>query len=354
MSVSLLPRGTTFARYCASIARCGGNIQKAAGDAGSRYGDNSAPAMILRGAVGAGSTRPDGSWGSALADFNLAAAEFFGLVRESSLLGRMSGLRRMPLGVQVLRSTAGASAYWVASGKSKPVTRMSFARDALPPLKIASLSVLTKELLFNADPASERYILADMVAAAREVQDLAFVDPANSGVAEERPASVTNGATTIAATGDPAADIAALIAAFPGDLASAYFVMHPTTAAGIGLSRDSGGSFQFADVGPRGGAILGIPVLTSRMVPIDSNGGIIALIDASGIAFGEGGSEVRSSDQASIEMSDTPGGDSVTPTGSSMVSLYQTNSTALLIEFETNWDRVRPGSVALIEGAAYA
>lgn len=353
MAVSLLPRGTTFARYCASLARCGGDVQKAAGDAAMRYGDTSMPALILRAAVGAGGTRPDASWGQALGDLTSAATEFFGLVRESSLLGRMAGVRRMPLAVQVLRSTAGASAYWVSSGAAKPISRLSFARDSLQPLKVAALSVLTKELLFNGDPASERFILSDMVAAAREVQDLAFVDPANGGVAEESPASVTNGATTIPATGNPAADVASLIAVFAGDLASAYLVMHPTTAASIALARDSGGSFQFPDVGPRGGAILGIPVLTSRMVPLDSSGGVIALIDASGIAVGEGITEVKTSNQATIEMESEPEGDSVTPTGSTQVSLFQAGSTALLIESETNWRAVRAGSVALIEGAAY-
>lgn len=354
MAVSILHRGTVFARYCASLARCGGDAQKAAGDAAMRYGDTSTPALILRAAVGAGSTRPDGSWGQALGDFNVAAAEFFGLVRESSLLGRMSGLRRMPLGVQVLRATSGASAYWASQGAAKPVGRMSFARDSLPPLKIASLSILTKELLFSADPRSEKFIISDLVAAARELQDLAFVDPANSGVAEESPASVTNGATTITATGDPAADVAALIAAGEGNLETSYLTMHPTTAASIGLARDAGGSFMFGDVGPRGGAILGVPVLTSRMVPIDSSGGIIALIDAGGIAVGEGATEVKTSNQATIEMESEPVGDSVTPTGSEMVSLYQTNSTALLIESEINWRAVRAGSVALIEGATYA
>lgn len=353
MAVSLLPRGTNFSRYCCSLARCGGNLQKAAGDAANRYGDNSVPALILRAAVGSGSSRPDASWGQALAEVNAASTEFFNLVRESSLLGRMAGVRRMPLAVQVLRSTVGASAYWVSPGAAKPISRMSFARDSLLPLKVAALSVLTNEVLFRGEAASERYILNDMVAAAREVQDLAFIDPLNSGVAEESPASVTYGATAVTGTGDPAADVASLIAAFSGDLSAAYFVMHPNTAAAIGLSRDSGGSFQFPDVGPRGGSILGMPVLTSRMVPIDSNGGIIALIDASGIAVGEGVTEVKASSHASIEMDSEPNGDSVTPTGSEMVSLYQTNSTALLVESEINWRAVRSGSVAIIEGAVY-
>jgi HK97 family phage major capsid protein len=216
-------------------------------------------------------------------------------------------------------------------------------------LKVASLTVLSDELVMNADPQSEAFVRADLVRALADTVDRSFIDPDNAGVTDVTPAAVTNGVTPIAATGDPAADIAALIEAFDGDLSTAYMVAHPTTGAQLALYRDAAGNFPFLDAGPRGGTVAGIPLLTARTVPRDSNGSPIALIDASGIAYGDESTEVKVSRQASVEMSDTPTSDS----GTILVSLFQIDATGVLIEQALNFKVARSGSVAVLSGADY-
>ncbi|MCZ4091682.1 hypothetical protein [Sinorhizobium psoraleae] len=82
------PRGMTFVRL--AIAK---SIEEGAAGAAvvaaGRWGEASEPARILRAAVGAMTTH---SLGDAFED---AAAEFFDLVGEMTIVGRMAGLRRV-------------------------------------------------------------------------------------------------------------------------------------------------------------------------------------------------------------------------------------------------------------------
>lgn len=275
------------------------------------------------------------------------AEEFFSLVREQSVLGRLNGLRRIPFNVRMLSVVGGTSAYWVGQGKWKPLSKPSLDGATLDPMKIATLVVATEEAM-RANPATELILLDDMKRAVSESLDEAFLDPDNAGVANEMPPSVTFGLTPVTSTGDPAADIAALVAAFGGDFSAAYFITDPTTATQIALARDAGGSFAFPDAGPRGGSILGIPLLVSRGSPRDSSGGQLALIDPTGIAANVEGIRVETSGEASLQMRDDP-----TDPATTLVSLYQTNSVAWIAEAGANWDVQRAGSVALITEATY-
>lgn len=283
-----------------------------------------------------------------MADFGSPEAEeFFSLVRDQSVLGRLIGLRRIPFNIRMLSVVGGTSAYWVGQGKWKPLSKPSLDGDTLKPMKVATLVVATEEAM-RANPATEMILLDDMKRAVSESLDEAFLDPSNAGIADEMPASVTYGVTPVTSTGDPAADIAALVAAFGGDFSAAYFITDPTTATQIALARDAGGSFAFPDAGPRGGSILGIPLLVSRGSPRDSSGGQLALIDPTGIAANLEGIRVQTSGETSLQMRDDP----ADPT-TSMVSLFQTNSVAWIAEAGANWDVQRAGSVAIITEAAY-
>jgi hypothetical protein len=56
--------------------------------------------------------------------------------------------------------------------------------------------------------------------------------------------------------------------------------------------------------------------------------------------------------EASLEMSDAPSHDSITPTGStSLVSMFQTNTVAIRAERTINWMRRRTQSVAYLTSA---
>lgn len=123
------------------------------------------------------------------------------------------------------------------------------------------------------------------------------------------------------------------------------------------------GQPEFPGITADGGTFLGKPVITSEYVPSDYDpdgagagaaGALVVLVKASDIFFGdEGGVQVDFSREASLEMADNPTGSSVTPTGSSMVSMFQTNSVAFRAERALNWMKRRPEAVAVLASVAW-
>ncbi|MGN7878566.1 phage major capsid family protein [Ensifer sp. 22460] len=336
VSVEILPKGLNFTRMALAKALGDGDDLNAAGIAEARWGASSAPARILR-AVGAGTFADMGN------EFRAAAVEFFSLVEQLSVLGRLAGTRRVPLRTRMLTATSGASSYWVQEGKPKPVSKMAFTSGSLASLKVASLAVITEELATSSDPAAEGVIRRDMLRSMAETIDVTLLDPANAGSAAS-PASITNGVVPISAGGDPAADLRLLIENFTGDLESAIFITTPSVAASL-ASADRPG------IGLRGGELLGAPAVASRSAPADS----IILVDTSALALGEGAAEVRTSRNGTIEMLDADlVQDATTGTGTSMVSLWQCNALGILSEREMNWELQRAGAVSMITGADYA
>lgn len=346
MTVSAFPKGTTFARMVIAKAIGQNNNAEAAGFAAARWGEASAPARLLKAAVSAGSTG-DPDFGPLSGEYGSAATEFIALVRQRSIIGRLSGLRRVPLHVPILLQTGGIEGSWVKEGRPIPLSKMVFERTTMDVLKIAAMTVITEELLTTSDPAAEQLIRADLVRALAEGSDGAFIDPANAGVPEEQPASVTHGLTAITSTGDFKSDLDRLVAGFPGDLSAAFLVGKPELLVQI-----SGA--EFPNVGARGGEIAGIPTLASEGVPNAGGQYQLALIDPTGIVYtaDDAAADVRVSRQGTIEMSDTPTNDGVTGAGSNQVSLWQNNCVAVAGLMRENWRVERPGSVRLLAGIA--
>ncbi|MGQ7816808.1 phage major capsid protein [Metapseudomonas furukawaii] len=276
-----------------------------------------------------------------------AAVEFFGLVMERSLLGRMTGLRRVPFYRRMLKMVAGSTGYWVSQGKPIPLSKPSISGSTLNPLKVCAIIAATDDAVTVGGPIVEKGFQRDMERALIDTLDAALIDAANAGIAEEMPASITNGAPSSAATADAADDIATLINLFDGDLGAAYFVTDATTATNMALLRTAEGGLIFPDVGARGGSVLGIPLLTSRASPRDSNGGQLALIDPTGIAYGAEGLAIEKAHHSTLAMSDTPESEP------ELVSLWQTNTVAFKSEVTANWEVQRDGGVAVLTGVAW-
>ncbi len=340
MIVSIQQRGMTLLRSLLSRAATGARGDST-GYAADRYGPQTA--LVDKSAVDAGGIG-SGSWTAPLA--TPAFAEFWGAVEQAAVVGRL-GLRQVGLHIRTILLAAGGNAYWIGNGQPKPLSRMTLEGDTLEPLKIAVLWVLTKESARFANAATEQGMLADAIRILAEAIDATFLDPLNVGVPGEQPASVTSGVSAIPSSGSAAVDVATLIETFTGNLASAVFVGDPLLGAQIGLARDAGGSALFPDAGVRGGAILGMPFITSRSSPRNSSGGQLALIDGSGIAYGAEGVRSVVSDEATLAMADDPS------SPAEQVSLWQSNAAAVLSEIVCNWKTVRSGSVAYVSGANY-
>ena len=273
--------------------------------------------------------------------------EFFDVVRQASIIGKISGFREVAFRVRMLAMTSGSRAFWVGQARPKPISKPALNGSALTPLKVTGIIVATKESLMTGGPITEQALQRDLERACTELLDQSFIDVAATGTTNEQPASITSAVTPISATSDAAADIAALIADFAGDLSAAYFVSDPLTAAQLALARDAGGAPLFPDCGVRGGQILGVPVVVSRSSPRDSSGGQIALVDPTSIALGFGGIRVAQSEQASLLMSDDSSDEG------EQVSMWQTNSVAFLAEMESNWEVQQHGAVSVLTGCSW-
>jgi hypothetical protein len=346
-----LPKGLSFTRLAIAMALAKGKDEPARHIAKRRWGEGSVPAKILdvgaahvfemvaKAAV-AGGTTATGSWAAEIVSAESAATEFFGLVRQRSLIGRIEGLRRIPLQTRLVTAATGFAAAWIAEGKAVPLSAASYDEGTLPPRKLSALCVVSNELLESADPAAELMIRNDLVAACVDALNQSFIDPTNAGVADVEPASVTYGVTDIPATGDGLTDLRNLIDTFPGDLERAVLIGSPLSFAGLHDPNILPG------LGVRGGEAIGIPA-----IPATAAGDALVLLDPDGVALGEAEMALKVSTQGTIEMSDAPTQDAVTPTAANQVNLWQSNSTAIMAEKIINWEVARP-SVSLLTGMA--
>jgi len=99
-----------------------------------------------------------------------------------------------------------------------------------------------------------------------------------------------------------------------------------------------------------GGTVGGIPVIVTDYVASDvTSGSTVVLVSAENILVADDGAIViDASNQVSVEMQDVPTNSSATGTGASLVSMWQTNSTAFRAERWINWRTARTPSVVYI------
>lgn len=347
-------RGLSFSRAVMCLAACDGERYTALTLAQRVFGRKSEPVLFFekslditrqKAAVPAAYTGDSSGWAEDIAE--PAGREFVDLVDSVSIFGRL-GMVRAPMSTRLVGIGTGATAYWRGQGKPAPVTQLAMNGGSFSPLTVTALAVLSDEVFKVGDPNAEQYIRAELMRAKRQAMDIALVDPANSGVANEKPASLLNGVTPVSATGDVEYDLKAVIDDFPGDLERAFFVARPETFASLH-------SPYRPLVGARGGELLGIPCIASKHVLQPMSGETLALIDPTGIVAGDDGIEIDIADQASLELLDSSleqdATDGTGATTAGMVSLFQIGAKAIKIERRVNWNAVRP-SVSFIEDLA--
>ena len=351
-SISSLPKGTAFTRLVQCLARAKGSLLDAELYA-QEYRDTPAVAAVLRSAVQEGSTT---TWGANLV-YQTMQQEFIELLRPETILGRMSGLRTVPFNAAMQKQLGGASVYWVSEATAKPLSALSFdTATALPFFKLASIIVLTDELMRFSTPAAEQVVRRELLAAVAQFQDQQFIDPTIAASPGTSPGAITNGATAISSTGSSVAqittDVKALLAAAINagvSFSTGVWVMHPRTALHLSTALTAGNSRMWPEIGARGGQWFGLPVIVSANVPIDTgNDSYIALIDASEVFYAEGPLLIDVSKHAALEMEDAPRGGA-----QNLVSLWQNNLTAIRAERTINWQRRNDLGVAVIEDVSY-
>lgn len=318
-------------------------------------GDESLVKSIQKAAVPAANTLSTTWAGNLINEGGVAFADFVEYLRERSLYGQISDrFRRLPFDAPVLVQSSGGTAQWVKEGDAKPLTQWTYTRAKLSPTKVAAIAAATKETLTRASANADAFLRDELARAVNACIDGTLISTA-AAVQDESPAGLLNGTSPLTLTGDGSVqgircDIAQFLKELVGDnlsVSGAFWVMPETVAIDLSLATNEVGAPAFPGITPNGGTLAGLPVFTSQYVPTDSDGPVVALIKGDEIFLGdEGGVQVSVSDQASLLMDNAPSMDSTTPTGASaMVSMWQTNSVAFLVERFINWQKRRASAV---------
>lgn len=295
----------------------------------------------------------------ALVDQGLApvANDLAAVLRPLTIIGRLTGTRRVPFNCRLLTQDVGGSGDWVAEGQPVPVSAAGIdAAIRLDARKVAAIRVITSELAHTMTTGSDQLIATDIAGSLVQAMDLAFADPANGGTSG-KPASILNTATSFSSSGSTTAAIGAdlkrmldTLTAADCSLTTASWIMHPATASYLALLRDSGGP-AFPGVTARGGFLLGLPVLTSTSITASGSPGerYIGLIEASEVAIADDGlATVELASHAALQMSDAPSGGAT-----SLVSLWQLGLVGIKGTRYMNWSRRRDGAAAVLRDVTY-
>lgn len=374
-----LEKGIAFTRFVSCVALGKGNLMQSLEIAKGRYGESHDLVGLLKGCVQQGSTvitkaavaagtTSDSAWaGSLVSLYERYAGDFVEFLRPMTILGRLGqngipGPTMVPFNINIAGQTSGATGYWVGEGQAKPVTKAGFNNVNLPWSKIAAICVLSQELVRFSSPNAETLMRNELARAIAERADVDFIDPNVSAITGVRPASVTNGVTPVNSTGNDAdairEDIALLMAPFINANISptgAVFVMSTLRALRVSLMRNALGQKEFPDLTMTGGTLEGIPVIATEYATADSNGDDIVLMNAPDIWLADDGEvTIDASREASLQMLDNPTVDAANggnPVATSLVSMFQTNSIALLAERYISYQKRRSQAVQLLNNA---
>lgn len=354
-----LPPGVAFARLAGIIAASKGSTSDAERLAKERFPDDARLRNVLgsmeriKAAIDVGTTT-DTDYASPLVQYRDLTNEFIEFLRPQTIVGKIEGLRRVPFNVSVPRQTSGGSASWVGEGAPKPVTQFAFDNVTLGHTKLASIAVITKELARFSSPSAEMVIRDSLAGAIIQQLDTDFVNPANAGTANVKPASITNSVAGIPSSGtDEAAvrtDIAAVFAPFIAANLSpqnGVWIMSATNALSLSLMVNALGQPAFPGITMNGGTFWGMPVIVSESV-----GNIVVLANARDILVADDGQVViDASDQASVQMESAPTNPPVANTV--FISLWQMNLLGIRAERFINWVKGRAESVQYLSGVAW-
>lgn len=366
-----LPKGTAFTRMVSALVATKGNRGDAA--VWAQQWRDSTPEVervlrmpfdvIEKAAVDPGTTT-HATWAEPLVQYNIMASEFIEFLRPLTVIGRITNFRRVPFKIKVPRQTGGASVNWVGETRVKPLSSLAFDSVLLEHYKIAGIIPMSEELVRFSNPSAEALVRTDLAAAVSQFMDTEFLDPAKAEAVGVSPASITNSATPVVASGTTAAafrtDVRALFQKFFDaniPVVDGTWIMRQGRALALSLMQNSLGQAEFPGITPQGGTLLGYPVVVSQNTPAQggspTDGDLIIFALAPEIMLADDGAvSIDMSREASLQMDSTP--DSPLTASTVMVNLWQHNLVALKAERFINWKLRRAQAVQYIASAKYA
>lgn len=331
--------GAEFVRLARLVGRARGKLAYAAHFAEASPGDERV-ARILRSAVAAG-TMADAAWAGDLAGYGIIAAGFIESLRSLSVFDRMfsdGAIRRIPLRTRLAVATSAIVGSEVGEGANIPVNSMAFAASGLDARKVQALVAVTNEVLDGTTSAGAALLATELRGGVASATDAAFL------------ADLLAGAPTINGSASPLTDLGNLLDVVNTKGAGKpYLVVAPRTANRLATKATTGGEQAFPGMTPNGGEIAGVPVLVSDQAPApDSSGHGAILIDGSAIVGDSDTVAVDASENAALQLASDPASGA-----QQLVSMFATNSTALLATRWFGFELIRDSGIAVLSGAAW-
>lgn len=323
----------------------------------ARYGKTN-PRLVqwMKGDVAGGATI-SGEWGTELTRLDgLFTGDFISYLYGRTLFDSLP-LRTVPANVTIKGQDGASTGYWVGEGKAINVTTADFSTTNLRPLKVAALAVISNELIRDSSPSAEMLVRDSLVEASSQKVDSTFFS--NSAAASNvSPAGILNNLTAGTSAGTTAAnlrtDIQSLYAAFIAakNASGLVFCMTPSLAKSISLMTTDLGITEFPGMAGGSPTLAGDPVFAGDNV---GAGDLILMKPSEIYKIGDGGVQVSVSREATIEMADNPGSESLGPTDftGKVVSMFQTENTAIKVVRSINWAKRRTHAVRYIGDADY-
>ena len=271
---------------------------------------------------------------------------FLAALRPRSILSRLTS-QRLPLRTRVLAFGSASTGFPIDEGSAAPVTSSDLAGTMIIPQKTAAVTVLTLELLRNSNFVGERLIAEDLAGALGAAEDQILMDPMRPGSLLADAPSIPSTGSTVAAIDTDLLSAMDRIIALGSTMSDAAWVMSSRTASRMALMR-SGGLLAYPGLTSLGGLLAGLPVILSPAVS-----GLIALVDQARIlTSAEELTSITFSQNATIEMVDSPVNSSTAAVATVQTSVFQTSCVAVRAIVERGWT-TRPGASTFIAGVAY-
>jgi hypothetical protein len=296
-------------------------------------------------ALGAANT--GGGWAADMIGSESAVTNaFISNLRHASIFYRLLdlGVIRAPFRTRLGLVTAGATAWVQGEGRPVPLTSLGLNDAFLEPVTASGLICATKEWLQAT--GADTSLNSELRRAVVHEVDAKFFDIVIDGDTPE-----------INSTGDDldaiSLDVRALLAAVgPTVESKLLFVTTPAIAQALSCMTTLTGASAFPNIGPLGGEFLTLPLMVTDTLP----DGSFALIDGSGIIAERGDIAMKMSDQTSIEMLETAlQQDATTAAAAALVSMWQTNSVALMVNsiFGAKRHPGRDNAVAMLTSVSW-
>lgn len=288
----------------------------------------------VKAAVPAGTLTGDDS----LAAYASVSGAWLASLRLTGVFDRMyQDMRQAPVLQRFSTVTQTFVADEVNEGMAKPIASFSVAgNEPLRPRKAAAIMVISNELARTSD--ANRLIEEELRAAIVAGVDAVFL--------ADLIAAVTPGGST-----NSVADVDALLQAVPLGTASVPFFVLAADVARLMSTERTGNIRLWPELGILSGSINGVPALVTDRLPA----GASLLVDAAAIAANLGSIEVQTSRMADLVMDTAPtmsvaAGSPAAPVPAQVVSLFQSNSTAIRAERTFAFRVLRSNAVAAITG----